>query len=90
MSPGMRGLAPSRQFHSVYKDKEVGVAKHHEKRVRSSSYGREEMKICEGIKERTDDEEDDEEHNGASYDSSDGESSQLQHQLQLYAVFHVF
>ena len=64
----MRGLAPSRQFHSVYQDK-------HEKSVRSSSYGSEELKICEGIKERTDDEDDDEGHTAASYDSSDGESS---------------
>lgn len=82
LSPGMRGLAPSRQFHSVYQDK-------HEKRARSSSSGgREEVKMCEGIKERTDDEEDDEEHT-TSYDSSDGESSQLQLQL-LLLLCHCF
>ena len=47
--------------------------------------------MCEGIKERTDDEEDDEEHT-ASYDSSDGESSQLQLliHLLLQLVCHCF
>jgi hypothetical protein len=68
----------------VYQDKEASVKKQNKQRLRSTSYGREEVKISEDGKERTDDEEDDEEHSTASYDSSDGESSQLQLRLQLH------
>jgi Flp pilus assembly protein TadB len=74
----------------VYQDKEVSVKKQNKQRVRSSSYGREELKISEDGKERTDDEDDDEEHSTASYDSSDGESSQRQLQLYLLAVLCLF
>ena len=71
----------------MYQDKEVSAKKQNKQRVRSCSYGREEWKISEDGKERTDDEEDDEEHSTASYDSSDGESSQLQ--LQLHHQHHL-
>ena len=60
----MRGIAPTRQFHSVYQDKE---GSHIEGRQRRDSSDR------DGERKGSEDDED-EEQSHASFDSTDGET----------------
>lgn len=57
----MRGIAPTRQFHSVYQDKEG-----------SHGEGRRDSSDREGERKGSEDD-DDEEQSHASFDSTDGE-----------------
>jgi hypothetical protein len=63
----MRGIAPTRQFHSVYQDKE---GNHGEGRRRRDSSDR------EGERKGSEDD-DDEEQSHASFDSTDGKTHHL-------------
>jgi hypothetical protein len=66
-SPNIRGIAPTRQFHSVYQDKE---GNHGEGRRRRDSSDR------EGERKGSEDD-DDEEQSHASFDSTDGKTHHL-------------